>query len=133
MFTRKIITKKISVSATASVQEIASVFGQTGKKLSGYLKQVIIYKSSGAATEASSFIIAYNTSTDDPTNVIYEISAEAFDGNNSFVDSAINAPFSLLDPTIAGGTSYNQDYDLIIKYQADAAGELEIRLDFEVY
>lgn len=132
MFNKKIISKRFEVNASASPTILTSVFGPTSNKMNGYLKQVVIYKDSGAATTVGAFFIVYEL-TQEPIDSIYGLTSTAFNDDDSIIDSNVDAPFSLLDPSVAGGTSYNQNFDLQIYIQTDAACVVKIRLDFEVY
>ncbi len=109
---------------TTAGLEISNFLGSAGNLVSGYIKQIIIRKSAGAATTVN-LQIRYLTGNSNREYLIYSDASAAL----PFVDSDINAPFSLIDNT----TSLNMAKDLYLFIDPDADCTLEIRIDVEMY
>ena len=129
-YTQKILTKRFTIDATAAGIEEANILGSGAKRLSGYLRQIVVRQSSGTATVVD-LEIRYESGNSDLENLVYTQTAGALD----FTDSGIDAPFSLLEPGISGGGNYSSTLldRLQLFIQPDAAGTFEVKIDFEIY
>lgn len=122
-----VISKFFTIDATASGYEQTNILGGPAKRPSGYLRQVVIRQSSGAATTID-VEIRYESGDGNTENLVYKNTAAGL----PLIDSEINAPFSLLTPGVSGGINYATIDDLQLYLEPDNAGTFEVRLDFEI-
>lgn len=87
--------------------------------VSGTIEQVVIYKISGSATTIN-VQIRYESDDSTLTNLVYKYD----DGELDFIDSSIDAPFSLRSP--------NRQTDLYLYLEPDADCQVNIRIDIRL-
>ncbi len=116
----KILTKFYNdITTDSSGVIMAGLIGGSASRNSGYIKQIVATVASGSATLIN-VQVRYFQNDSSSENLVYKFNSGIF----PFVDSEINAPFSL--NASGAGT------DLYLYVDVNSLSTLNLRVDFEL-
>ena len=118
----KIVRFFEDISVTSSGIEIPRILGGIRHLAGGEIQQIVVNQSAGSATSLD-IQIRYKTGNDDRDKLAYLYEAADI-STGIFVDSDINAPFSLQSKKVDG--------DLYLYLESDSNCTLSIRLDVDI-
>lgn len=99
--------------------EIPDILGSNYRRISGFIEQIVIEQISGAATTVD-VQIRYESGNSGLTDLVYQFTGGTLD----FIDSQIDAPFSLRPPDEAD--------NLFLFIEPDSTATFDIRIDFRI-
>jgi hypothetical protein len=118
----KIVRFFEDIAVTSSGIEIPRILGGIRHLVGGEIQQVVVNQTAGSATSLD-IQIRYKTGNDDLDKLAYLYEAADI-SSGSFIDSGIDAPFSLQSKKVDG--------DLYLYLESDANCTLSIRLDVDI-